>query len=281
MRDKYIKYYIDEMNQGKTIRAFIEGFYVSHKKIYKLDVEKAVLHNGDHVSFDQILNQYDVLEIDETVLKANPVTPNQGDIEIVYEDEDMLILNKPYGCLVYSDGSDYDTLTNRVAYHYDSYYPILPVHRIDFDTSGLVVFAKHPMCQSYLSRLFELNEINKTYVCLVEKILSEKTGIIDAPIAKDRHDNKMRVSKEGKYARTSYEVIAEYKNMSRLRVMISGGRKHQIRVHLRSIGHPIVSDKLYGHVTSDYPRLMLHFETVSFIHPRTHQLLTVTKDAEF
>ncbi len=281
MREKHIRYYIDDIYQGKSIRSFLEDFNVSKKKIYKLEMNKAVSVNTEIKSFDHILKPYDVVEIDETFIAPEAVKKVKGDIDIVYEDEDIMILNKPSGQLVYTDGIDFDTLTNRIAYHFDNIYPILPVHRIDYETSGLVVFSKHPICQSYMSNLFELNHIKKVYSCLVDNEVKEKSGVIDKPIARDRHDNKMRVSSQGKHAKTSFETIYSKNGISKLKVEISGGRKHQIRVHLRSIGHPIVSDRLYGHMNDKYPRLMLHFESISFMHPRTHQLLNVTKPAAF
>jgi len=281
MKNKWIKFYIEEINQGKSIRAFIEDFYVSHKKIYKLSIDHAIKLNDQETNLDTILKAYDVLEIDETSLAPSKVEPYPGEIDIVFEDEDILVLNKPTHLLVYSDGQDYDTLTNRVAQRMNSYYPILPVHRIDYETSGLVLFAKHPMIQSYLSKLFEIDGMKKTYICLVETPLKQPKGEINQPIARDRHSEKMRVSSNGKEAHTSYEVIGEVEGLTKLKVMISSGRKHQIRVHLRSIGHPVVSDQLYEHINLKYPRLMLHFESIEFIHPRTKEYVKISSIPAF
>ena len=238
----------------------LSRFYIAHKKIYKLELNKAVKLNKEVVKLDKVLNIGDALEINQTILLSDHVKPYKADIDVVYEDDDILVLNKPRKCLVYSDGTDDSSLTNRIAYHYETYYPILPVHRIDYDTTGLVVFAKHPMILSYISRLFEEDFIEKTYSCLVENPFNGQKGVINGPIAKDRHDNKMRVSPQGKKATTSYEVVGIVDHLTKLDVMIKGGRKHQIRVHLRSIGHPIVSDPLYGHINKSFPNLMLHFK---------------------
>jgi len=282
MKNPWIKFHIKQQFDQKSIRDFLMHFDVSKKKIYKLDVEKAFKVNRSICHVDTVLNKGDLLELNLSILNTSQVQPISHDIDVVYEDDDMIILNKSVDCLVYSDGIDQHTLTNFVnANRPQSFYTILPVHRIDYETSGLVVFAKHPLTLSYLSKLFENHEVEKWYVCLVENHLKNKKGFINQPIGKDRHSNLMRVSPSGKKAYTSYEVLEERPQYSLLRVNIKSGRKHQIRVHLRSIGYPVVSDKLYGHINLNYKRLMLHFETIKFVHPRTFKPLIVSSKADF
>ena len=281
MYKQWIDFKLNHIEQQMTVRKYLEQFFIAHKKLYILEMNQAIKINDQVAKLEDAINNGDVLSVDQTSIKNDDVKPSEGDIDIVYEDEDLLVLNKPRKCLVYSDGKDYDTLTNRIAYHFDTYYPILPVHRIDYDTTGLVVFAKHPMIQSYMSKLFETDDIEKTYVCLVENPLLKEKGMIKQPIANDRHDNKMRVSANGKKALTYYEKIEEVGQYTKLRVVIHGGKKHQIRVHLRSMGNPIVSDPLYGHINLEYPNLMLHFENIQFIHPRTKKTINILKYADF
>lgn len=281
MNQKWIKFKINQTFDQKTVRVFLEHFFIAHKKIYKLEMDHAILVNKKEVKTHELLHQGDEIEFDLSQLSADKVMPYKGDIEVVYEDEDFLVLNKPRACLVYSDGTDLDTLTNRVAYHYHTFYPILPIHRIDYDTTGLVLFAKHGLSLAYVSKLFEEDQIEKTYDCVVENDFIDKKGVIKTKIARDRHDQKMRVSDSGKDAFTSYEVIGYLEQYPRLKVMIKGGRKHQIRVHLRSIGHPIISDLLYGHKNLKYPNLMLHFSKIKFIHPRTLEYVEIVKEADF
>jgi 23S rRNA pseudouridine1911/1915/1917 synthase len=282
MNNNWISFEITEAYNEKSIRTYLSRFFVSSKKIYKLSIDKSLKLNHKIVDLDTVLKKGDLLEIDESILMSQSVKPTHGDLDIVYQDDDILVVNKPVETLVYSDGEDQHTLTNYVSHYFRKHpYPILPVHRIDYDTSGLVVFAKHPIILSYMSRLFEENKIDKTYVCLVENVVQNQKGTIDKPIGKDRHENKMRVSSDGKPAKTTYEVIKSFDKYTKLKVNIHSGRKHQIRVHLRSIGLPIVSDQLYGHKNLAYDRLMLHFERIGFIHPRTFEYIDIMKKAEF
>ncbi|MDX9691617.1 MAG: RNA pseudouridine synthase, partial [Acholeplasmataceae bacterium] len=135
--------------------------------------------------------------------------------------------------------------------------------------SGMIIFAKHFLAQSYFSYLFEAQEIKKYYVCVCRNPFDVQQGIIKSPIGKDRHTSKQIVSPTGKACETRYQVIESHEMESKVLVEIKGGRKHQIRVHMASINHPIVGDKLYG--VNDYKRMLLHFKHVEFIHPRTMQ----------
>ncbi|HCZ23987.1 MAG TPA: hypothetical protein DHV05_03920 [Acholeplasmataceae bacterium] len=143
--------------------------------------------------------------------------------------------------------------------------PILPAHRIDVETSGMVLFAKHPLALSYLSQLFERKEIDKTYTCLVKGPLLKEKGTIKTKIAQDRHSSKMIPNPAGVEAITHYQLVSLEDPFVRLHVSIETGRKHQIRAHLASIGYPIVGDALYSGFRAE--RLMLHFGEVSFKHP--------------
>lgn len=261
----------------KSIRAFLESHYISKSTIYKLESSKKLLINGVFQPFARFLAADDIITIDFSDISSSPVEPFPGDIAIIYEDEDLVILNKPVQLLVHTDGNTIDTLTNRLAYHYQRIgytYPVLPVHRIDVDTSGMVIFAKHPLAHSYLSHLFESQTIVKMYTCLCENPFKENHGMIRTSIGSDRHSNRQIISSSGQSAMTKYQVLEVYENVSKVSVEIKGGRKHQIRVHMASIGHPIVGDSLYGHRSNG--RMMLHFSSVSFIHPRTLQPFQMT-----
>lgn len=282
MKNSWIKFQIKEDGKIHTIRDFLSFYQVSKKKIYKLNLSKSIKLNHQICDVDTKIHTGDVLEIDASILKANPVKHTRGQIDVIYEDDDVIIVNKPTRLLVYCDGQSDQSLTNFVnANRSDHPYPILPVHRIDYETSGLIVFAKHPLMLSYLSKQFEEHHIKKTYICLVEGHLKHQKGVIESPIANDRHRDKMIVHKNGKPAYTSYEVIEERTQYSLLKVNIKTGRKHQIRVHLRSIGHPVVSDSLYGHINLGYQRLMLHFQEISFIHPRTNEYVRISSNIDF
>ena len=261
-----INTYFDQM----SIRELLASFYLAKSKIYLL--REHILLNEKKASLDDHLKLDDNVLVDFTSLKAESIEPYDGVIDVIYEDQDLLIIDKQAHILVHTDGQTIDTLTNRIAYHYKTYpNQILPVHRLDYDTSGLLVFAKHPLAHSFLSYQFENRFVKKTYLAYVEGVIKEAEGEIDKPIGKDRHDNKQRVTKDGKPSKTLYKVLDRHNDRTFLKVHIIGGRKHQIRVHLASIGHPVVGDKLYGHQLKTENGLKLHFKHIKFIHPVTRQ----------
>jgi 23S rRNA pseudouridine1911/1915/1917 synthase len=280
--DNIIQFKPSDAYLHHSIRAFLENHYVSKSTIYKLESGKKLLVNHVFQPFSKFLAEGDLISIDFTDVKAAAIEPYDDQIEIIFEDEDLVILNKPVQLLVHTDGNTIDTLTNRLASHYAKKgypYPVLPVHRIDLDTSGMVIFAKHPLSHSYLSHLFESQNIIKIYTCLCQYPFKERHGIIKTNIGSDRHSNRQIISPNGQTALTKFQVIGVEEPYSRVSVEIKGGRKHQIRVHMASIGHPIVGDSLYGHRTNG--RMMLHFSSVEFIHPRTLKTFQMTCPAPF
>lgn len=276
-----MKIVINDKFQGLNVFKFLDKFYLSKKMINKLAVNKLISINDHFENFDYVLQDNDIICFNLNTIEPNNVIPYQGKIEIVHEDEDLLIVNKPPFLLVHSDGNTLDTLANRVSYYaikkgYEG--RITHIHRLDYETSGMVLFAKHFLAYSYLSTLFETREIKKTYLCYCHNRFKNNNGVIDAKIGKDRHENKQRISKTGKDALTKYKVL-ENGSISKVEVEIVGGRKHQIRVHMASINHPLVGDKIYGH--DEEKRLLLHFQEVSFIHPRSCKLVKYICPPEF
>lgn len=261
---------INAFFEQMTIREMLASFYIAKSKIYLL--RNDVFINHSLAKIDDRLNLNDILSIDFKALNTHDIEPYEGAIDIIYEDQDMLIVDKQAYILVHTDGQTIDTLTNRIAYLYQNYpYQILPVHRLDYETSGLLVFAKHPLAHAFLSYQFENRFVLKTYLAYVEGVMEKDKGIIDKPIGKDRHDNKQRISQDGKPAKTIFEVIKRYDNQTFCSVQIIGGRKHQIRVHLASLGHPVIGDKLYGHVMRNEKGLKLHFKKIKLTHPTTRE----------
>lgn len=266
MIDIKIAKYFDKL----TIRDILVSFHIAKSKIHNLN--GYVYINQNKALMDDIVKTDDVLSIDMRHLNLKEVELVEGPIDKVYEDQDLLIINKPKGILVHTDGNEIDTLTNRVAYHYQDYpYPVLPVHRLDVETSGILVFAKHPLSHAYLSYLFEIRQIEKTYEALVEGILKDENKVIKAPIGKDRHQNKQMVTQHGQSAHTTYKVIKRYDDETLCHINIMGGRKHQIRVHMASIGHPVVGDLLYGHIRKTDAPLRLSFIHIKFKHPTSRE----------
>ena len=166
-------------------------------------------------------------------------------MDIIFENDDFIVLNKPAGVLSIPDreGKE-ESLKSRLQEKYEQ---IFVVHRLDRDTSGLIIFAKNQSTHKYFSQLFENRTVEKIYTGLVSGILSEKKRTIDAPIAENTHKaGQMLIHRRGKASLTDYEVLEEFGVYSFLQFQIHTGRTHQIRVHMQHIGHPIACDELYG-----------------------------------
>lgn len=197
---------------------------------------------------------------------------------IAYEDDYLLIIDKPPGMLIHPTVNESGcTLYDYVAAYYRKKAldcGIHPVSRLDRNTSGLVIFAKEPIVQFWLSQ----REIVKEYLAIVNGRMEQDAGIIEAPIARKEGSIIERcVSADGKYAKTAYKVLRRYKDRTLVQLRLFTGRTHQIRVHLAHIGHPLYNDNLYG-TPGPQSRHALHAWRLSFIHPVSDQLLEVTRE---
>ena len=221
-------------------------------------------------------------EVVLTVPAPKDPVPQAEDIplEILFEDADLAVVVKPRGMVVHpAAGHSEGTLVNALLGNLDELSGIggekRPgiVHRLDKDTSGVMMVAKNDETQTELSRMLKDREIEKHYLALVEGVMKEKEGVIDAPIGRSKKDRKkMAVDPEGRPAVTEWKVLAEGRGCSLLDVHILTGRTHQIRVHMRSIHHPVCGDPLYGaEKGAKVPCLMLHARSLCFAHPRTHE----------
>lgn len=226
-------------------------------------------------------------EIVLSVPAPKPAAPQAQDIPltILYEDDDLAVVVKPFGMVVHpAAGNEDGTLVNALLYHLDSLGGIggelRPgiVHRLDKDTSGLLLVAKNDASQLALSQQLAAREMEKHYRALVEGNLRDDTGRIEAAIARSKKDRKkMAVDEDGREAITEWTVLARGNGVTLLDVHILTGRTHQIRVHTRHIGHPICGDPIYGSPRgAKVPRLMLHAYTLSFTHPTTGERMTFT-----
>ena len=210
------------------------------------------------------------------------IEPEAMPLSIVYEDGDLLVVDKPAGMAVHpSAGHSSHTLVNGILAHCDDLSGIGGVkrpgivHRLDKDTSGLIIVAKNDAAHLSLARQLKERKVEKMYVALVEGRVTPPEGRIEAPIARDaKHRKRMAVVTDGRDARTSYRVLREVGGRTLLEVRPQTGRTHQIRVHLASIGHPITGDALYGR-RGDAPvaRQFLHARRLVFLHPRTGERL--------
>ncbi len=224
-----------------------------------------------------------------TIPAPKPATPEAQDIPltILYQDEDIAVVVKPSGMVVHpAAGNEDGTLVNALLHHLDSLGGIggelRPgiVHRLDKDTSGLLLVAKNDAAQVALSEQLSARSMEKHYRALVEGNIREDSGRIEAAIARSKKDRKkMAVDPEGREAITEWTVLERGRLATLLDVHILTGRTHQIRVHMRHIGHPVCGDPIYGSTRgAKVPRLMLHAYSLAFAHPRTGERMTFTAE---
>ena len=228
-------------------------------------------------------------DIAVTLPEPEPVeaVPQDIPLDVVYEDADVIVVNKPSGMVVHpAPGHPDGTLVNALLYHCAGTLSgvggaLRPgiVHRIDRDTSGLIIAAKNDAAHQYLSAQLADHTLARTYECIVVGKLREDRGTVDAPIARHPTDRKrMAVVAGGREAVTHWEVIARYPGYTHVRCRLETGRTHQIRVHMAYIGHPILGDTVYG-AKKDVPGLTgqcLHAVGLRFLHPRTHEVVELS-----
>lgn len=208
------------------------------------------------------------------------------EIEVIYEDEMLLVVNKPPFLLVHSDGQKDDSLQDRVNYYLDQNqwpHKAQALHRLDYETSGLVLFSKNPFFQPCFDAMIASHQLKKQYLCIVEGQFPYRKKRIEKNIARNRHNAKaMIVHPNGKKAQTDIICIAQSNNCSLLKVWIKTGRKHQIRVHCSSIDYPLINDSIYGHV-KDHRGLLLQAQCIEFIHPINQETihLQLAMDSRF
>lgn len=241
-----------------------------------------VLVNGKGEKNKYILKLNDVIEIIKRETKSLELEAKDLNIEIVYEDDDVAVVYKPEGMVVHpANGNNEGTLVNGLLYEMDINDTINDVkrpgivHRIDKDTSGLLMIAKNDLALKSLSAQLKEHSCNRLYVALVYGEIAENKGRIDAPIGRDPLDRKkMAVVAGGKEAVTNFRVLERFKGFTLIECKLETGRTHQIRVHMKYIGHPLVGDKVYGpkRVIGETGQF-LHAKTIGFVHPRTGEYM--------
>lgn len=273
---------INKLFENKTIEDFFHDYQLSKKTIHLLKQNKNYFLNNEFVPTSTSLKLNDQLKIKAFDLTGPNFIPNEDPIDVIYEDEFLLIVNKPAHLKVHPDQKeDINTLCNRVANYYlenQIYYPVRYLHRLDEDTTGLVIFCKCQLLQAYLDKQLATKKIRRNYLAFVEgKVKDKEIHTIETYLGRDRHQsNKMRVANKGQLAITHYQLIQRCKNNSLLKCSLETGRTHQIRVHLASIHHPIIGDELYGNSSDLIQRQALHAYEIEMIHPIKQIPLKIT-----
>ena len=273
---------VDEINKGKRLDSYISDSMdkISRSFAQKLIENQKVTINGKTVkaSYKVCIGdnvEVDVPEAQDTRLKAQDIP-----VEVVYEDKDIIVVNKPKGMVVHpANGNPDGTLVNAIlAMCKDSLSgiggEIRPgiVHRLDKDTSGLLIIAKNDEAHVKMSKQIQDRLVTKKYIALVKGVVKDDEATIDMPIARSKVDRKkMAVDKDGKQAVTHFKVIKRYKGYTLLEIKIDTGRTHQIRVHMAKIGHPVVGDMVYSNGKNEFgvEGQMLHAKSLEFSHPIT------------
>ncbi|MCI8545208.1 MAG: RluA family pseudouridine synthase [Bacilli bacterium] len=260
----------------------IEKLGVSRNKIQKMIEEKSILVNGKKVKNSTSLKTGDVITVEEQKEEEMNAEPENIPLDLVYEDSDIIIVNKENGMVVHpAVGNLHGTLVNALLYHSKNLSDINGefrpgiVHRIDAFTTGLLVVAKNNHAHEILAKQLEEKSTHRKYIALVWGVIPNDTGTIDAPIGRDLSDRKkMAVVSGGKPSVTHFKVLERFPKATLIELQLETGRTHQIRVHMNYIGHPVVNDPVYGkRLKIDESGQCLHAKELGFIHPSSGEYM--------
>lgn len=281
--DNYLEYVVSDTDELTRIDKFLAELdkELSRSTIKKLIDDNKILINSEPVKASYKVKVNDLIEITELDLANTDITPTKMDLDIVYEDDDVLVINKPSGLVVHPAPGHYqDTLVNGLMYHINSLSDINGearpgiIHRIDKDTSGLLMIAKNNKAHAILAEELKNKKTKREYIALVEGVIKNKTGKIDAPIGRSKANRlKMDIVSGGKPAITHFEVLETFQDKTLIKCILETGRTHQIRVHMAYIKHPVYQDPIYGTDKSDDFGQYLHAKTIGFTHPKTKELM--------
>lgn len=278
----------NENDKGKRIDSFLNEVIEDATRSY---IQKIIDGGYVEITGKKTTKSGNKLKGTETIVVNLPedetldLIPEDIPLEIIYEDSDIVIINKAPNMVVHPAHGNYNgTLVNALLYHIKDLSTINGVirpgivHRLDKDTSGVIVVAKHDEAHTTLSDMFKEKTLEKTYVCIAKGIFKDKSGRIETLIGRDPRDRKKMavVTENGKIAISNYEILDESKNYSLVKIRIETGRTHQIRVHMKSLNHPILGDATYGNSTDGIARQMLHAYRLKFTHPINKKEMVVT-----
>ena len=279
-------------NQQMRLDKYLAEQFPEQTRSYlqKLIKEGQVLVNGKTVKSGYQLSKSDEVSVTIPEPKELDVEPQKIDLDIVYEDEDVILINKPKGMVVHpAPGHTTDTLVNGLLYHCKDNLSGINgvarpgiVHRIDRDTTGILIVCKNDMSHNSIAAQLKEHSINRRYRALVHGNLKEDTGTVEGPIGRHPVDRKKMAINErnGKPAVTHYTVLERFGNYTLIECKLETGRTHQIRVHMTSIGHPLVGDEVYGPAKCPFKLQgqCLHAMVLGFVHPRTGEYMEFSAD---
>ena len=271
-------------NNIRIDKYLIDKLDISRSKLQKMINNGNILVNGNIVKNSYIVKLDDEISIDEDFNEEIKILPENIPLDIIYEDEYLLVVNKPSGMVVHPAPGNYSgTLVNALIYHCNNLSKVNSeirpgiVHRIDADTSGLLVVAKNDDVHNKLAEQIKKHTVVRKYIALVWGVINEDSATIDAPIGRDKNNRKKMciTADNSKEAITHIKVLKRYNNATLIECKLETGRTHQIRVHMEYIKHPVVNDPIYGNkklIDLDFGQ-MLHAKTLGFIHPITNEYM--------
>ncbi len=274
---------------GKRIDSYLsEKLDFSRSKIVKMLKNNVILVNDLPVKNSYIIKSGDTIKIGEYSEEDMNLEPENIPLDIVYEDDDVIVVNKPNGMVVHpAVGNTHGTLVNALLYHSKNLSNINGefrpgiVHRIDSYTTGLLMVAKNNKSHEILAAELEKKKTHRKYIALVWGVINEDTATIDAPIGRDINDRKKMcvTSINSKHAVTHLKVLKRYKEVTLIELSLETGRTHQIRVHMNYIGHPVVNDPVYGNrKLIDDSGQCLHAKELGFMHPTKNVYMEFTSE---
>lgn len=278
---------VTEIDKGKRLDLFLSEKYpeISRSKIKEKIEAKKIFLNGKSIKASYKLIEDDEIEVTDNFFKEEKIEIKPQDLKLdkVYEDEYLLIVNKIAGMVVHiSNDTLEDTLVNALLYHYgkdnlsDIGGELRPgiVHRLDKDTSGLIIVAKDNETHKKLARDLQNFLIKREYVFICNGRFEKDEFIIKNRIGRNPKNRlKMSITEDGKYAETKFQKIQEFDNYTFARAILKTGRTHQIRVQLANINNPVVGDKVYSDRKNDYNKMLLHSNKIGFMHPKSGEYL--------
>ncbi|MBP1940498.1 23S rRNA pseudouridine1911/1915/1917 synthase [Bacillus luteolus] len=279
---EWLTVYVPRNLVGLSIEQLLREKWQTPKTLlHQFRMNKSVKLNGETTPWSSTLHIEDKLQVHLFTEEEFGFEPEYMDIEVLYEDDHLLIVNKPAKIDTHpNEPGQLGTLANGVAYYFQAkgiFTKVRHIHRLDKDTTGAVLFAKHKLAGAMLDRMLEAREIKRTYLALAQGRIKQAKGKIDAPIGRDRHHpTRRRVSPNGQTAISHYKVLDYYSknDLSLVELELQTGRTHQIRVHMSHIGHPLFGDVLYGG-RDEIDRQALHAAKIRLKHPITDESIEV------
>lgn len=280
-KGNWIEYQANKQVEGLSLETVLQAKLgltpsIQHKMVKRGEVQV----NGHKAALVQSIRSGDRVQVQFFEEEDYGIIPEPIPIDVLYEDDHILVVNKAPGIAVHpTDPDQSGTLAHAIAYHYQlqgAQIKVRHVHRLDKDTSGVLLIAKHAVAHTLLDEALRKRRIKRQYVAIATGVFKAKQGEIAEPIGRDRHHpTRRRVSPTGDPARTHYRIIEQFAEGALIQLQLETGRTHQIRVHLSHIGHPLYGDTMYGGPRHPIRRQALHGERLCFSHPITGEELEI------